>query len=140
MTVFQTPQNDASLIKSIIGPDQMFINIVVTPLKQAEPEPSIDFTSEYFDGLAYRQHLFEEATSTIKVLSKDHFTAKYYRTTPAGAQLIKKYCLYIERLEYLITAVLANMSRGEGKPDETKVSERENIYDSIVKSLVLEKK
>ncbi len=139
-TVFQSTQNDASLIKSIIGPNQMLINIVVTPLKQDEPEPSIEFTSDYFDGLAYRQNLFEESTSTIKVLSKDHFTAKYYRTTPAGAQLIKKYCLYVERLEYLITAILANISHGEGRPDETKVNEKENIYDSIVKSLVLEKK
>ncbi len=140
VTVFQSMQNNASLIKSIIGPDQMFINIVVTPLKQDEPEPSIEFTCEYFDGLAYRQNLFEVSTSTIKALSKDHFTATYYRITPAGAQLIKKYCLYIERLEYLITTVLANISRGEGRPDETKVSEKENIYDSIVKSLVLEKK
>ena len=140
MALFRNTQNDTSLLKSIIGPDQMFINIVVTALKQDEPEPSIEFTSEYFDGLAYRQNLLDESTSTIKVLSKDHFTATYYRTTPAGAQLIKKYCLYIERLEYLITVILANISRGEGRPDETKVNEKENIYDSIVKSLVLEKK
>jgi hypothetical protein len=140
VTIFQKPQNDTSLVKSIIGPNQMFINIIVTPLKQDEPEPSIESTSEYFDGLAYRQNLFDESTSTIKVLSKDHFTATYYRATPAGAQLIKKYCLYIERLEYLITAILANISRGEGRPDQNTVSEKEIIYDGIVKSFVLEKK
>ena len=118
----------------------MFINISVTPMKQDEPEPSIETASEYFDGLAYRQNLFEESTSRIEILSKDHFTATYYRTNPTGAQLIKKYCLYIERLEYLITAVLANVSRGEGRPDETGVSKKEDIYDNIVKSFVLEKK
>lgn len=138
--VFSKAQNDTSLSKSIIGPNQMFINIVVTPLKQDEPEPSIEDTNEYFDGLAYRQNLFDESKSTIKVLSKDHFTATYYRRTPVGAQLIKKYCRYIERLEYLITATLANISRGEGRPDQTKVSEKEIIYDGIVKSFVLEKK
>ena len=140
VTILQNPQNDASLTKSIVGPNQMFINIIVTPLKQDEPEPPIESTSQYFDGLAYRQNLFEELTSTVTVLSKDHFTATYYRANHAGAQLIKKYCLYIDRSEYLITAILANISRGEGRPDETKVSEKENIYDSIVKSFVLEKK
>jgi len=138
--VFSKAENDTSLTKSIIGPNQMFINIVVTPLKQDEPEPSIEDTNEYFDGLAYRQNLFDESTSRIKVLSKDHFTAKYYRTNPAGIQLIKKYCLYIKRLEYLITAILAYVSRGEGRPDDVEVSKKEYIYDNIVKSFVLEKK
>lgn len=140
VTIFQKPQNDVSITKSIFGPDQMFINIIVTPLKQGEPEPSIESTSKYFDGFAYRQNLFDESTGTIRVLSKDQFTATYYRATPAGAQLIKKYCLYVERLEYLITAILANISHGEGRPDQTKVSEKEIIYDRIVKSFVLERK
>jgi len=34
VTILQNPQNDASLTKSIVGPNQMFINIIVTPLKQ----------------------------------------------------------------------------------------------------------
>ena len=54
--------------------------------------------------------------------------------------MIKKYCLYIERVEYLITAVLANVSREEGKPDETEIKVKEDIYDNIVQSFVLEKK
>jgi len=118
----------------------MFINIIVTPLRQEEAEPSIDETREYFDGFAYRQNLFEESTSTIEVLSKDHFTATYYRTNPEGAQFIKKYCLNIERMEYLITAVLANASKNEGRPDEAKANEKERIYDNIVQSLYLEAK
>jgi hypothetical protein len=54
VTVFQSTQNDASLIKSIIGPNQMLINIVVTPLKQDEPEPSIEFTSEVGKGTTFQ--------------------------------------------------------------------------------------
>ncbi len=138
--VFSKAQNDTSLTKSIIGPNQMFINIVVTPLKQDEPEPPMEDTNKYYEGFAYRQHLFEESTCKIKILSKDQFTAKYYRTSPTGAQLIKKYCLYIERLEYLITAILANVSRGEGRPDDAEVSKKEIIYDNIVKSFILERK
>lgn len=118
----------------------MFINIIVTPLKPDEPEPSIEDAEEYFDGLAYRQNLFGESTGRIEVLSKEHFTATYYRTNPAGALLIKKYCLYMDRLEYLITAGLANISRGEGRPDEAELRKKENIYDNIVKSFALEKK
>ncbi len=138
--IFIRAQNDYSLTKSILGPNRMFINIVVTPLKPKEAEPSIEKSREYFEGIAYKQNLFEESTSTIEVFSKDHFTAKYYRINSMGAQLIKKYCLYVERIEYLITTVLANASKNEGRPDEAVVNEKEKIYDSIVKSLYLEAK
>jgi len=118
----------------------MLINIVVMPLRPEEAEPSIETTREYFEGFSYRQNLFEASTGKIEVLSKEHFAAKYYRTNPMGAQLIKKYCLYIERIEYLITAVLANVSKNEGRPDEAEVDKKETIYDSIVQSLFLEAK
>jgi hypothetical protein len=136
-SVFTRDQNDDSLTKTILGPNQMFMNIVVTPLRQGEAEPTIESTSEYFDGLAYRQNLFETLTGKIEVRSKDHFTVKYYRIHSAGAQFIKKYCLYIERLEYLITTVLANVSKDDGRPDETEMNKKENIYDKIVQSLYL---
>ncbi len=118
----------------------MFINIVVTPLGQEEAEPSVEETRRYFEGFAYRQNLFDESTSTIEVLLKTHFTAKYYRTNANGAQLIKKYSLYVERMEYLITVTLANISRDEERPDEAKVNENEKVYDTIVRSLYLEAK
>ena len=118
----------------------MFMNIVVTPLRPEETKPSIEQTYDYFEEFAYRQNLFEASTGKIQVLSTKHFTARYYRTNSAGAQLIKKYCLYIDSIEYIITAVLANVSRNEGRPDEEEVGKKETIYDGIVQSLFLETK
>jgi len=138
--VFTRTQNDYSLTKSILGPNRMLVNIVVTPLRPQEAEPSIETTREYFEGFSYRQNLFEASTGKIEVLSKEYFTAKYYRINSMGAQLIKKYSLYIERMEYLITAILANVSKDGQRPDEAEVNKKENIYDSIVQSLFLEAK
>ena len=134
-SVFTKGQNDYSLEKSILGPKRMFINIIVTPLRQGEPEPTIEATSEYFEGLSYRQNLFETCVERIEVQSKEHFTAKYYRANSVGAQMFKKYCLYINKMEYLITTVLANVSKGNGRPEEAEIIEKENIYDKIVQSL-----
>ena len=64
------------------------------------------------------------------------YIVKKYR----GVDFDWLYVLTPEGLEYLITAVLANISRGEGRPDQTKVSEKEIIYDGIVRSFTLEKK
>jgi hypothetical protein len=139
-SIFARTQNDHSLTKSILGPNRMFINIVVTPLKQGEAEPSMETTSDYFEGLSYTHNFFEMSTSKIEVLSKEHFTAKYYRINPVGVQLFKKYCLYIERLEYLFTTVLANVSKNEDRPDESVVSKKEYIYDNIVQSLFIKTK
>ena len=135
--VFGVP-NNPSLSKSILGPSRMFINITVTPLRQGETEPTIDETHDYFEGFSYRQNLYEPSTSTINVLSKDRFTAKYYRVNSRGAQLIKKYCLYDRGVEYLITTVLANVPREGERPPETEVIEKENIYDNIVRSFLVE--
>ena len=139
-SAFGGAQDGVSLTKSILGPDQMFIDIVVTPLGQEEEVPSIEETHAYFEGFSERQSLFEASNGKIEVLSNDHFTAKYYRIGSMGAQLIKKYCLYIERMEYLITAGLASASRVEGRPNEARVREKEETYDRIVQSLFLEAK
>jgi hypothetical protein len=138
--VFTKAQGDYSLTKSILGPNGLFINIVVTPLGQKEAEPSVEETRRYFEGFAYRQNLSDESTGTIEVLAKTHFTAKYFRTNANGAQLIKKYSLYVERMEYLITVTLANILRDEERPGEAKVNENENVCDTIVRSLYLETK
>jgi hypothetical protein len=138
--VFTRSQHDYSLTKSILGPNRMFLNIIVTPLRLEEAEPSIEATHEYFEGFSYRENLFEASTGTIEVLGNECFTARYYRINPRGAQLIKKYCLYSERIEYLITAVLANISKDGEEPDEAQVTKKESIYDGIVQSLFLEAK
>lgn len=138
--IFIEPQNNKSLSRSLIGPDRMFINIVVTPLKPGEEEQSIEKTREFFEGFSYRQGLFQSSTSKIEVMSKEIFTAKYYRKNSNGVQLIKKYFLYIEKMEYLITTGLSNISKNDGEPDLTEITKKENIYDSIVQSLFLQAK
>jgi hypothetical protein len=136
-SAFAKAQDRLSFTKSILGPDRMFMNIVVTPLGRQEEVPSIEETRAYFEGFSERQGLFEASTGKIEVLSDDHFTAKYYRIGSMGAVLTKKYCLYVERMEYLITARLASASTGEGRPNEARVREKEEIYDRIVQSLFL---
>ena len=133
-------REDHSLSKTILGPNRMFLHANIRPLLQGESEPSIDMTREYFEGLSYRQNYYEVSTDTIEVLSKEHFTATYYRTNGIGAQYNKKYCLYIERLEYLFTAVLASVSKDQGRPDEAGISKNEKTYDEIIRSLHLLKK
>jgi hypothetical protein len=123
--------------KTILGPNRLFLHINVRPLRRDETEPTILQTSNYFEGLLYRQNLFEGTTGKIKVLNKDHFTAKYYRINKYNAQYIKKYCLYINGLEYLFTAVLANVGKDQGRPDEDKIIDTEKVYDGIIQSLYL---
>ena len=131
---------DYSLSKTIFGPNRMFLHINIRRLLQEEAEPSIEMTRDYFEGLSYRQNYHEVSTNTIDVLSKRHFTAKYYRINRSGAQYNKKYCLYIERLEYLFTAVLASVTRDQGRPEESAIMRNENTYDDIVRSLHLVEK
>ena len=111
--------SEASDARTIVGPDGEFLNILITPLSEDTPEPTIDETDEYFDGLSYRQDLHVMATGTINVADKEHFWASYYRMSLFGSgtlQFYKKYCLLLNRVEYLVTAVLWSPSPGEGPP------------------------
>ena len=132
--------NGTSYTDHIFGPNKMYMNIEITSLKEAGPELSLEDSEKWFEGFAYRQNLFDESTSKINVLSKDHFTATYWRINHSGAQYIKKYCLYIDEQEYLTTAILADILRGEDKPNHVLLSYKETIYDTIVKSFNLEMK
>ena len=124
----------------MLGPNDKYLNIVITPLLENEPEPTINETEEYFDGLTYRQSLHVIAIGTINVANKEHFWATCYRMTLIGQnqlQFIKKYCLYLSRTEYLITAGLWSASSGEKLPTDQMLKDNEKVYDEIVSSFKL---
>ena len=129
----------ASDSRTIVGPDGEFLNILITPLAEGKPEPTIDKTEEYFDGLSYRQNLHVMATGTINIADKEHFWASYYRMSlpPGNLQFYKKYRLFLNRAEYLITAVLWSPSPGEGPPTGQMLEDSERVYDTIVASFEL---
>lgn len=126
--------------KTVVGPNGKYMNILITPLLANEPEPTINETEEYFDGLAYRQNLHVMATGTINVANKEHFWATYYRMTLIGQsqlQFYKKYCLFLNRTEYLITAGLWSASSGDKLPTDQMLEDSEKVYDEIVSSFEL---
>jgi hypothetical protein len=92
-----------------LGPNGKYFHILATPLLENEPELTMNETLEYFDGLAYRQNLNVMATGTIDIANKEHFWATYYRTIfleTSQDLYYKEYCLYLNRVEYLLTAAL----------------------------------
>ena len=106
-------KGEATNSKTILGPDGKYLNILITPLQENEHEPTIKETREYFEGLTYRQNLNVIATGTINIENKEHFWATYYRMTFFGQrqlQFYKKYSLFLNRTEYLITAMLWDAS------------------------------
>ena len=126
--------------RTIVGPDGKYLTISITPLSENEPEPTIDETDEYFDGLAYRQSLHVIATGTINIANKEHFWATYYRMTLIGQSQIrffKKYCLFLNRTEYLITAGLWSVLPGDKLPTDQMLEDSEKVYDEIVSSFEL---
>ena len=125
---------------TVVGPNGRYLNVLITPLLANEPEPTISETEEYFDGLTYRQNLHVIATGTIKVVKKEHFWATYYRMTLIGQkqlEFFKKYCLFLNRVEYLITAGLWSASSGDKLPTDKLLQDTEKIYDNIVTSFEL---
>ena len=50
---------------------------------------------------------------------------------------IKKYCLFLNRTEYLITAGLWDASLSGKAPTDQQLRENEEIYDNIVSSFKL---
>ena len=123
--------------KILVGPNGKYLQVLMTPLSEDEPEPTIDETEEYFDGLAYRQSLHVVATGTIRVANKEHFWATYYRMKlirVSQIQFFKKYCLYLNRIEYLLTAGLHFASAGQKLPTDDMIRDSEGVYDEIVLS------
>ncbi len=134
----------ASLMpETIVGPNGKYLHVQITPLSESEPEPTIGQTAEYFDGLTNRQNLNVIATGTICVANKDHFWATYYRgfvlTLAAGGQMqfFKKYCLYLNRGEYLFTAGLFSVSSGGKLPTDRDLRENERVFDGMILSIRL---
>lgn len=126
--------------RTVVGPDGKYLNISITPLSENEPEPTTGETEEYFDGLAYRQNLHVIATGTINVANKEHFWATYYRMTLVGQsqlRFFKKYCLFLNRTEYLIAAALWNAFPGDKLPTDQMLQDSEEVYDEIVSSFEL---
>jgi hypothetical protein len=76
---FGSPSGGKSDSRTIVGPNGKYLQIMITPLTESEPEPTIGQMEEYFDGLTNRQNLNVIATGTIQVANKDHFWATYYR-------------------------------------------------------------
>ena len=110
---------------------------MITPLQENEHEPTIKETREYFDGLTYRQNLNVIATGTINIENKEHFWATYYRMTLFGQrqlQFYKLYSLFLNRTEYLITAMLWDASISGKAPTDQQLKENEEIYYNIVTS------
>jgi hypothetical protein len=138
-SVQRTP-GEISDSRTVVGPNGKFLNILITPLLANEPEPTIKETEEYFDGLAYRQNLHVIATGTINIANKEHFWATYYRMTLIGQSQIlffKKYCLFLNRAEYLLTAGLYSASSGQKVPTSQMIKDSERVYDEIVLSFKL---
>jgi hypothetical protein len=140
---FGTSSGKKSDSKTIVGPDRKYLNVLITPLLENELEPTINQTEEYFEGLTYRQNLNVIATGTIFVASREHFWATYYRgflmSLVAGGQIqfFKKYCLYLNRAEYLFTAGLYFVKAGEKLPADQEIGDSEKIFDDMVSSMKL---
>ena len=137
------PSGKKTDTRTIVGTNGKYLNMLITPLLDTEHEPTIDETAEYFDGLSYRQNLNVIATGSINIANKQHFWATYYRgfvlTLATGGQMqfFKKYCIYLNRVEYLFTAGLYSFSTGEKPPTDQDLSEIEKVFDEITSSLEL---
>lgn len=123
--------------RTLVGPDGQSLHILVRTLREGEQEPTINETAEYFDDLSYRQSLHVIDTGTIKISNKEHFWATYYRMSlirMTPPQFYKKYCLYLNRVEYLLTALLCPTFSGTVLPTDQMIQESERVYDEIVGS------
>ncbi len=123
--------------RTFLGPEGKYLHILITPSLENEPEPTINETEAYFDDLSYRQNLHVINTGSIKVLNKDHFWATYYRMSLIGnkqTEFFKKYCLYLNNAEYLLTALLYLANSDIKPPTDQMLKVQETIYDGIITS------
>lgn len=128
--------------RTIVGPNHkyQYLNILITPLLENEPEPTLKDTNEFFDSWIYKQNLMVIETGTVKVANKEHFWATYYTNLlarPSQIQFFKKYCLYLNRTEYLFTAGLYRVFPGDKLPIEQVLRDNGKVYDEMILSIVL---
>jgi hypothetical protein len=136
----QKPSGQISYERTLWGPNGKYLYISITPLLENEPELTINETLEFFDRLAYRQNLNIIATGTIDIANREHFWATYYRTSLLETSqyfFYKEYCLYLNRVEYWLTAALYSGSSAQGLPTDQMIQDNERVYDRIVLSFKL---
>jgi hypothetical protein len=124
-----------SYIRILNGPQKAYIHFIITLLYNNEPEPSIEETNKYFEGLTNRQNLFEIDTGTINIFHKDHFCTTYYRMRLIGItqiQFFRKYCIYLNRNEYIATSFLYGASQREHLPTDQLIEEKVRQSDNIL--------
>jgi hypothetical protein len=135
--ILRNPSKKISYERILLGPNGKYFHIFATPLLENEPELTINETLEYFDGLAYRQNLNVIATGIIHIAKKEHFWATYYKTILLETSrdlYYKKYCLYFNRVEYLLTAAIYHGSSVQRLSIDQIIQDNERIYDEVVLS------
>jgi hypothetical protein len=137
------PSGKSTDTRTIVGTNGKYLNMLITSLLETEHDPTVEETSEYFDGLSYRQNLNVIRTGSINIANKQHFWATYYRgfvltlVTDGQVKFFKKYCIYLNRVEYLFTAGLYSFGAGEKLPTDQELNESEKVFDDMVSSLEL---
>ena len=137
------PSGKKTDTRTIVGENGKYLNMLITPLLETEHETTVDETAEYFDGLSHRQNLNVIGTGSINIADKQHFWAIYYRgfslslATGGQMQFFKKYCIYLNRVEYLFTAGLYRFSAGEKPPTDQDLRVSEKVFDEMVFSMKL---
>lgn len=121
--------------RTLLGPQGRFLHILATPL--ADAAPALDDTRAFFEGLARRQGLKLLASGAIPAAGAEHFWAIYVAPPERGKPVIriyKKYCLYLQQVEYLLTAELYALPEDARLPARQELDDRARAYDDIVRS------
>jgi hypothetical protein len=137
---FVHPAMKLSDSKTFTGPEDRYLNILITPLLPDEAEPGLRETGEYFARLAEQFDLNVIKTGTIGVANKEHFCATYYRGRPyrpGPIYFYKKYVLYQDRVEYLLTACLYALVPGRPLPTDAMLRASEKEFDGMVATIEL---
>ena len=137
---FVNPAAKLSDSRTFTGPEDKALNILITPLLPGEPEPGLAETGKTFAGLAEKFVLNVIQTGTMRILDQEHFCAIYYlgrlfRGDPI--HYFKKYVIYRDRVEYLLTARLYALIPGRSLPTDGVLRASEKAFDEMVSSIEL---
>jgi hypothetical protein len=137
---FLNPAAKLSDSRTFTGPEDKGLNILITPLLPGEPEPGLAETGKTFAGLAEKFSLNVIKTGAIRILDQEHFYATYYlgrlfRGDPI--HYFKKYVIYRDRVEYLLTARLYELIPGRPLPTDERLLASEKAFDEMVASIEL---
>ncbi len=135
---FVNPAAKLSDSRTFVGPEGKYLNILVTPLLPHEAEPGLKETGEYFAGLAEKYDMTLIKAGTIKIADTERFWAVYYRGKlyrGGPIHYFKKYVLYQDRVEYLLTAFLWAVLPGQPLPTDEMLLRAEKSFDEMVSSI-----